>query len=251
MLNRPAKINCMNGEMYRLLEEAIEDYANDDGLRCLVISGAGGNFSSGGDLEWFRAERLAAKERGQTFQYDFPAYRAMDRLRKPVIAAIDGYCVGSGFNLALFFCDIRIATPSARLGNPAVLRGLNDAGNRGAYPMPHTWYTGLGNALYLMLLGEYVDADTSLRMSLINEIVEEEQILARATELAEKIAKGFPELVQNQKVLLKRFQEVPGSFYGRLREIVYSSANADLYLEGTAAFFDRNSNQPSPGTTSP
>ena len=55
MLNRPAKINCMNGEMYRLLEDAIEDYARDGELRCLVISGAGGNFSSGGDMKWFRA----------------------------------------------------------------------------------------------------------------------------------------------------------------------------------------------------
>jgi enoyl-CoA hydratase/carnithine racemase len=242
VLNRPEKVNCMNGDVYRLLQAAVEDYGADNELRCAIISGAGGNFSSGGDLRWFREQREAAKARGRTFQYDFPAYRAMDYLRKPVIAAVDGHCLASGFQLALLFCDIRVCTSRARFGSPAVLRGLNDAGNRGIYPMPFTWYMGLGNALYMMLTGKLLSAEEALRMGIVNEVVGDElQLMPRATELAEMICKNSPRAVQEQKMLLRRFQEVPGSFYSRLREIIFRGEDEADYFEGTKAFLEKRS----------
>ncbi|MYU11168.1 hypothetical protein GTZ78_10805 [Streptomyces sp. SID8361] len=241
-MNRPRVVNCMDGEMYDLMTDAIEDYAADDSSLCLIITGAGENFSSGGDLKWLRAKREAAKEAGKAFYYDFPSYKAMDRLEKPVVSAVDGYCLGSGFNLAVYYSDIRVATERVQMGSPAVRRGLNNAGNSGLYPTPMTWYTGLGNALYMRLLGKYANGSEALRMGFVNEVVEPDQLMPRAIELAEIIKKANPDMVREEKLLLRRYQEVPGGWYIRLHDMIRRgsvSAKEDVYNEGTKAFLEK------------
>lgn len=237
--NRPEKVNAMNGEVYRLLEEAIEDYAADENLRCAIISGAGGNFSSGGDLNWFRQQRENAKAEGKRYNYDFPAYRAMDRLRKPVIAAVDGYCLASGFNCALLFCDIRIASDRAQFGNPAVKRGLSGGGNDSTYAMPWLNYIGLGNALYMTLTAKFVDAQQALTFGIVSEVVPADQLMQRATEIAQMICENSPVHVQHNKEFLRRSAEVPGSFIFRLQHMVMRPVAEAGYNEGTSAFLEK------------
>ena len=130
-------------------------------------------------------------------------------------------------------------TPQARMGHPAVLRGLTSPGNLGIYPMPFTWYMGLGNALYMMLTGKMLGGEEALRIGIVNEVVPREQLMARAAELADIICKGSPRVIQAQKMLLRRFQEVPGSFYPRLREMIFAELDDAAYAEGTAAFLEK------------
>lgn len=239
-LNRPRVINCINGEMYDLLEEAVDNYAADSELRCMIISGAGGNFSSGGDMKWWAQARAEAEASGKQLEYDFPAYRKMlHQLVKPVIAALDGYCLASGFALALYCCDIRIASDRLKMGTMAVQRALNLAGNRNQYAMPLTWYTGLGNTLYLRLTGKHLSAEEALRMGLVNEVVPAEQLMNRATEVAEIVAQAHPVAVARDKILYRRAQEVPGSFFNGLQDLIHSTDHFDDYREGSKAFLEK------------
>src|SRR4051794_7618409 len=115
-LNRPDKINAMNGEMYGLLDDYMHAYAKNDELRCLIVTGAGGNFSSGGDLRWFQEMQAEHGTPEKRWNFGFPVYKTMQSLTKPVIAAIDGYALASAFNLATLYCDFRIASTRAKLG---------------------------------------------------------------------------------------------------------------------------------------
>lgn len=235
-LNRPHKVNAWNGEMYDLLEATVDDIAHDPDIRCVVVRGAGGNFSSGGDLRWYAEQRSEAQARGQVFQYDYPAYRAMDWLRVPVIAAIDGHCLMAGLNFATFYCDIRIATDRARLGFAIPRTGgkpLGAMGNREVYPTPYTWHMSLGNVLYLAVTGEPMTAEAALRAGLIQEVVAPEALDARVRELALRVADLPPERVQASKELYRRYLEASGGFFSRLQELI---ERPQVSPEGTAAY---------------
>jgi enoyl-CoA hydratase/carnithine racemase len=231
-LNRPAKLNAMNGEMYEQLAEVVRKYSVDDDFRCAIISGAGGNFSSGGDLKFFEEWH---RTRGPDEQYGFPAYRELERCLKPVIAAVDGYCFASGFNLAVLYCDIRIASERAKFGIPAVTRGLPLP-----YPLPLTWHMSLGNALYMVLTGKQLTAEEALRMGIVNEVVPHDKLMERAIELAAVIAEAAPIHVRCHKEFLRRFVEAPGSFGQQLVDIImrplYYSEDT---IEGKRAFLEK------------
>jgi enoyl-CoA hydratase/carnithine racemase len=229
-LNRPKKINAMNGEMYDQLLEAIKEFTANDTLMCAVVSGAGGNFSSGGDLKWFQERR-----ENKLGNYDFPAYKAMERCPKPIIAAIDGICLASGFNLAVLYCDIRIVSERVRMGIPAVKRGLNLP-----YPIPYTWHMTLGNALYLVLTGKELGAEEALRYGVVNEIVPHEKLLERAAELATIISEGAPLHVRAHKQFLRQFVQVPGSYGQSLIDLIMGPIQtAEDTSEGTKAFLEK------------
>ena len=231
-LNRPSKVNAMNGEMYDLLTEVVNEYIADNNLLCAIISGAGGNFSSGGDHKWFQ-EWYNSKGKG--VNYDFPAYKALDRCPKPIIAAIDGYCLASGFNCAVLYCDIRIASERAKFGIPAVKQGL-----RLPYPIPFTWHMTLGNALYMVLTGKQLSAEEAFHMGVVSEIVPHEKLMERATELATIISEGAPMHVRCHKAFLRRFVEAPGSFGQRLVDMIMAPLNtSEDSVEGRRAFIEK------------
>ena len=232
--NRPEKINAMNGEVYDQLAEVVKEYVADDDLRCAIISGAGGNFSSGGDLKWFQ-ERHRAEGRYEL--YDFPGYKELDRCPKPVIAAVDGYCLASGFNCAVLKCDIRIASERAVFGMPAVKRALPGGDS---YPMPFTWHMTLGNALYMVLTGKQLSAEEALRMGIVSEVVPHEKLMDRATELATIVCECSPLHVRAQKQLFYRLMESPGSFCQRLQEMILGPLSyTEDSLEGKQAFLEK------------
>ncbi|MFC1534054.1 enoyl-CoA hydratase/isomerase family protein [Thermodesulfobacteriota bacterium] len=220
-LNRPEKINAMNGEMYDLLEEAIKDYTVNDDLRCVIITGAGGNFSSGMDLKE-DAEKAAGNH--HTGYGLFPAYQALDLCLKPIIAAIDGYCVASGFNCAVLYCDMRIASERAKFaGEPQTEFGSRQGVRRPLglrYPMPLTQNMSLGNAFYISWAGKMLSADEVLRMGIVSEVVPHENLMERATEIATRISQADPLQVRRHKEFLRRYMEVPGSFAQRLVDMI-------------------------------
>jgi 2-(1,2-epoxy-1,2-dihydrophenyl)acetyl-CoA isomerase len=240
-LNRPDKYNCWNGEMYEQLDEAVDDITHDDSVRCVIVTGAGGNFSSGGDLAWYREQRAAAFEKDRFFQYDYPSYRNMDRLKMPVIAAIDGQCLMAGLNFASFFCDIRIASERAKFSFALPRTGgepMGGMGNLGQYATPYTWHMSLGNVLYLAAAGGTFDAERAFIAGLVQEVVPAQDLMSRAIELARRIASFPPDRISSSKELYKRYLEFSGAPFERLQELI---ERPTVSLEGTKNYLEHTS----------
>jgi enoyl-CoA hydratase len=182
-IDRPERRNAVDGPTAVALLAALERFEADDEARVMVLTGAGGQaFCAGADLKAIDtyAGRLDDPDGPMGFTRRIPA--------KPAIAAIDGYALAGGLELALW-CDLRIATETAQLGFPERRWGvpLIDGGTQ---RLPRV--VGLGRALDLILSGRIVGAGEALSMGLVNEVVEPGRALARALEWAEGLA-SFPQ----------------------------------------------------------
>lgn len=184
-INRPEVRNCVDGETAGLLFEAVEFFRRDESVDVLILTGAGElAFSSGADLK--NIESLVARP-GADESGPMGFTRIID-LPKPTIAAINGYCLAGGLELACW-CDFRIAAHNASFGILDRRWGvpLVDGGTQ---RLPQI--VGLGNALYLIETGVLIDADHALRIGLVQEVVPEGQALERALQLAETIS-AYPQ----------------------------------------------------------
>ncbi len=229
VLTRPEKHNAITPDMARDLGQACDEANASDAVRAVVISGAGEKaFSAGSDLNiladvsdiWAFRNRLE--------------YAAVVRdIRKPVIAALKGWVLGGGMEIALA-ADVRVAGRSARIGGPEVSRGW--IGGGGASQMlPRL--VGYGQAMRMLLLGEPVDAETALRMGLVEEVVDDAQALARAQEMAAKIASFSPIATQAVKSAVRAAMSMPldaGLRYENEIHVICMSANDRR--EGIKAF---------------
>jgi len=185
-INRPEVHNCCDGETAQLLFEAVQWFRKAPDFDVLILTGTGDiSFCSGADLK--NAESLIARP-GADESGPMGISRITD-LEKPTIAAINGYCLAGGLELACW-CDFRIASRNASFGDPARRWGvpLIDGGTQ---RLPRI--VGLGNALYLIETGAVIDADQAFRIGLVQEVVPEGQALPRALELAETISK-YPQI---------------------------------------------------------
>jgi enoyl-CoA hydratase/carnithine racemase len=179
-IDRPERRNAVDAAAARLFRQGLEDFEADEGARVLVLTGAGGEaFCAGADL---KALDLDVDHPGG------PMGPTRLTPAKPAIAAVDGWCLAGGVELALW-CDLRIATPESTFGLFERRWGvpLLDGGTQ---RLPRT--IGMGRALELILTGRPVDADEALRIGLVNELTAPGAHLDRALELAERIA-GFPQ----------------------------------------------------------
>jgi enoyl-CoA hydratase/carnithine racemase len=163
----------------------------------------------------------------------------MGRCMKPIIAAIDGYCVASGFNAAVLFSDIRICTERAKFGMPMVRRGLGASGNEG-YPMPFLRYINLGNLLYMYLTASLITAEQAYHFGLVSEVVPHEELMQRATELAEMICEGAPIFVRRYKELFRLEAQAPGFDTRTLMSVVMRGLEkSEDVIEGRRAFLEK------------
>jgi enoyl-CoA hydratase len=184
-INRPEVRNCFDGETAQLLFEAVQSFRKDPELDVLILTGTGDiSFCSGADLK--NAESLIARP-GADDSGPMGISRITD-LGKPTIAAINGYCLAGGLELACW-CDFRIASRNASFGDPARRWGVPLIG--GTQRLPRI--VGLGNALYLIETGIVIDADHALHIGLVQEVVPQGQALLRALELAEAIS-NYPRI---------------------------------------------------------
>lgn len=184
-INRPEVRNAVDGETAGLLFEAVESFRRDEGVDVLILTGAGElAFSAGADLKNIESlvARPGADESGPM------GFTRITDIPKPTIAAISGYCLAGGVELACW-CDFRIAADNASFGILDRRWGvpLVDGGTQ---RLPKI--VGLGNALYLIETGVLIDADHALRIGFVQEVVPEGQALARALELAETIS-AYPQ----------------------------------------------------------
>jgi enoyl-CoA hydratase len=186
-VNRPAKLNALNSETIGELDEAIARVESDDAIRGLIVTGAGEKaFIAGADIQELaiaspmEAQSLAL--RGQR------VFRRLEMLGKPAIAAINGFALGGGLELAMS-CAIRIASGNAKLGQPEVKLGIT-AGYGGTQRLPRL--VGRGRALEMLLTGDPVDAQEAFRIGLVNRLAEQPALLDCARDLMRKILANGP-----------------------------------------------------------
>jgi len=190
-LNRPQRYNALTRRMMReILPEIMGQIQRDEGVKVVIITGAGDAFCSGADvteLEATLSEGLTPADRlAVTGQLMRSVVEPFARLGKPVIGAINGMTAGGGFSLALL-CDIRIASERARFSMAFVRRGLiPDLGATWTLPR----LVGVARALEIMYTGDIISAQEAERIGLVNRVVPHEQLMPTARELAARLAKG-------------------------------------------------------------
>ena len=203
-LNRPKQLNAINDVMRRELTEALASVADDASVNAVVLTGAARGFCSGIDMRNFGPGVPDARDPAidrLRFQEAMAALpQAIWNLPQPVVAAVNGPCVGGGLALCLA-TDIRICSTAATFGNAAILLGLSGAEMGISYHLPRI--VGTSVAADWMLTGRTVSADEADRRGLVSELVEPDRLTARAVEIASRIAELSPLGVQLTKRALQ------------------------------------------------
>ncbi|HEV2739131.1 MAG TPA: enoyl-CoA hydratase-related protein [Candidatus Elarobacter sp.] len=235
-LNRPAVLNALNLQMLDELSAAFAHLGGDDALRAVVLTGAGAKaFAAGADIGELNA--LAGAHAGEAQARKGQALtRALERLRVPVIAAVNGFALGGGCELALA-CDIRIASENAKFGQPEVNLGILP-GYGGTQRT--TRLLGEGAAMYLCLTGEMVDAQEALRIGLVQKIVPLDGLLAEAQRIANLIAAKAPLAIAATKRAVSEGASLPLDDALALEALLFGQCvtTAD-FKEGSRAFLDK------------
>ena len=184
-MDRPKKYNALIPAMILELCDVLERARQDHGVRAIVLAGAGGNFCAGDDLHPEERFKYGQPDLHTRMKTGYPRLVVeIMTLRKPVVAMVQGYAVGAGFDVALA-CDFRMASQGARLASIYVKRGM---GGGCAYLLPR--YVGLGKATELLLLGDFIEIDEALRLNLVTKVYADAELEARTYEFAAKLAKG-------------------------------------------------------------
>ncbi|MCF8104792.1 MAG: enoyl-CoA hydratase/isomerase family protein [Desulfohalobiaceae bacterium] len=183
-LNRPKVLNAMNKQLWQEFQAALEDIRNDPELKALIITGEGRAFSTGADLK--ESKTRSAEDYRDYLTELQEATRKIIRFEKPTIAAINGYALGSGYELALA-CDIRLAAEEAKIGSPEAKVTSSVTG--GAMRLIQE-LVGPGKARELLFTAEYIDGLEAERIGLVNRAVPQEQLMDKAREMASKIAEN-------------------------------------------------------------
>ncbi len=181
-LNRPKVLNAMNKQLWLDFQTALDDVKNDPQIKALIITGEGRAFSTGADLK--ESKNRSLEDYRDYLEALQDASRQIIRFEKPTIAAINGYALGSGYELALA-CDIRIAAEDAQIGSPEAKVTSSVTG--GAMRLVQD-LIGPGKAKELLFTGDYIDGREAERIGLVNKAVPEEKLMASALEMAGKIA---------------------------------------------------------------
>ena len=221
-LARPERRNAIDRRMLGELQDALDEVDRDDELRVLVVKGAGGNFCSGFDLtEQMEARPSGAAAWREILDRDFSTVMRFWHFRKPTIAAVQGYCLAGGCELALC-CDITIAAEDAVFGEPELKFGA------GIVVMILPWLVGPKRAKEIILTGaDSIPASEAARIGLINRVVPSDQLESAALALARHIAVIDPHLVQQTKRAINQCLETMG-----LVEALNAALDIDLVIEG-------------------
>lgn len=198
-LNRPERLNAVNGAMHSELMSLFLDVQADPDVRAAVLTGAGRAFSAGGD---FGGGSDMRSKSGLTMMQE--ARRIVDNLldcEKPIVSAVNGAAAGLGATVALL-CDVVVASRNARIGDPHVKMGIT-AGDGGAVIWP--LLIGVNRAKYMLMSGDLIPAEEAFAMGLVNKVVDEGEALNEALAIARKLAAGAPYAVQTSKTAVNKF----------------------------------------------
>lgn len=234
-LNRPRVMNALNRTLFAELDAAFTVLAGDADIRAIVLTGAGEKaFAAGADIGELAA--LSAVEGQQLARRGQGVFRKIETCGKPVIAAIQGFALGGGCELAMA-CTLRIAGERARLGQPEVKLGLLP-GYGGTQRLPRL--VGKGTALKLLLTGDMLDAAEAFRIGLVDEVVPTEALMLRVETLAHAIAQQAPLAVAGCLHAVESGYDLPLQAGLELEASLFGLACAtEDKAEGTRAFLEK------------
>ncbi|MDY0344785.1 MAG: enoyl-CoA hydratase-related protein [Lentimicrobium sp.] len=233
VISRPAAMNALNTRFFEEMGVLITELSTDATLRALIITGEGKAFVAGADIaemvNMTPDEARLFSETGQT------VFSKLGQLPFPVIAAINGFALGGGMELAMA-CDFRIAADTVKMGQPEVGLGLIP-GYAATQRLPRL--TNLGDALYLLTTGEAIDAQTALKMRLVQKLTSPEGLMDEAMRLAKAIEAKGPRAVQLVKEVTRKGLEMPYIDGEKLERIHFGDPFGQEGAQGMVAFLDK------------
>jgi len=236
-LNRPDMLNTINREMLDRLGHLLDSFKADESVRAVIITGAGAKaFSAGADIHFLsKASPLAVRDLALLA---VSVYGRIENLGKPVIAAINGYALGGGLELAEA-CTLRVAVNTARLGHPEVRIGAV-AGWGGTTRLPRL--IGKGRAAELLLTGKMIAADEALAIGLVNRVVEPEDLMKESEVLLQDVLRQAPVAVRLTWEAMQRGLDMPLDESARLGADYFGLVAAtEDFKKGTSAFLGKKS----------
>ncbi|BAF58696.1 MAG: crotonase [Pelotomaculum sp.] len=198
-INRPKSLNALSVEVLEQLGQVIKDIEKDDKVRAVIITGSGSKaFVAGADIA--AMVNMTAKEARDYSIFAHKVFESIEQLPKPVIAAVNGYALGGGNELAMA-CDIRVASSTANFGQPEITLGIIP-GFGGTQRLSRL--VGKGKAMELILTGKMIDAKTAESIGLVNVVVPPEKLMETAKEIAQKIINFSPLAISFAKEAVNR-----------------------------------------------
>jgi enoyl-CoA hydratase/carnithine racemase len=232
-LNRPKALNALNAELLAELCDVLERWDNDDAVRCIVLTGSERAFAAGADIM-----EMQPRSYMEMFKANFFA-GAADRIaaiRKPIIAAVAGYALGGGCELAML-CDLIIAAETAKFGQPEVNLGVMP-GIGGTQRL--TRFVGKSKAMEMCLTGRNMDAAEAERGGLVARVVPATELLAEAMKAAQTIAdKSVPIIMMTKETINRAYETTLAEGIRFERRVFHSMFATDDQKEGMAAFSEK------------
>lgn len=234
-INRPTKLNALNIETIQELHQAIETLEKETAVSVIIITGAGEKaFVAGADIAEFAdfsiAEGTQLAEQGQTLLFD-----CIENLTKPVIAAVNGFALGGGLELAMS-CQFRVASDNAKMGLPEVSLGLIP-GYGGTQRLPQL--IGKGRAMEMIMTAGVIAADEALRIGLVNHVVTQNELIDFCKAIAQKIIKNSPVAIgQAIKAVNANYKEGINGYATEI-ELFGQCFGTEDFKEGTKAFLEK------------
>lgn len=236
-LNRPDALNALNGKLMKELAAALMAADANDKVRCIVLTGSEKAFAAGADVK-----EMAEKTFAEVFSDNFFGAEAaiINSIRKPIIAAVSGYCLGGGCELAMM-CDFIIASDTAKFGQPEINLGIV-AGMGGSQRL--TRFVGKAKSMDMHLTGRFMDAAEAERCGLVSRVVPVKSLMEEALKAAGKIAEKSALTTMVVKECVNRAQEVSLS-EGLLfeRRMFHAMFATEDQKEGMAAFLEKRQPQ--------
>jgi enoyl-CoA hydratase len=233
-INRPDKLNALNSKVHADGVAALDELRGDDSVRVLVITGAGEkSFVAGADISEFEGQTPVTQR--DTF-HERSLFNSIDTFPKPVIAMVNGFCLGGGNELAMA-CDLRICSENARFAQPEINLGII-CGGGGTQRL--TNLVGESKAMEMILTGDMFDAATAEKIGLVNHVYPAAELEAKTMELAEKIAEKAPIALQLSKEAVK-FASRSNLDEGLRREVDLFAIcfSTEDKQEGVSAFLEK------------
>lgn len=233
-INRPDKLNALNSEVHVEGVAALDELRKDDSVRVLVITGSGEkSFVAGADISEFEGQMPVTQRNAF---HERSLFNSIDTFPKPVIAMVNGFCLGGGNELAMA-CDIRMASENAKFSQPEINLGIM-CGGGGTQRL--TRLVGEGRSMEMVLTGDMIDAATAERFGLVNHVFPADQLEAETMKLAEKIALKAPIALQLSKEAVK-FASRSNLDEGLRREVDLFAIcfSTEDKKEGVAAFLEK------------
>lgn len=237
IFNNPAKHNATSLEMWQRVGELASGYADDDDVRILIVSGAGGKaFVSGADISEFESTRATTESAAAYNAISGAAYKALYTFPKPTIAKIRGFCLGGGVNLAAC-CDLRIAAEGSRFGVPAAKLGLG----YGYEPVRRlAEIVSLPRALEMLYTARQLSAEEAASIGLVSRLVPATELDATVADCAEAIAANAPLTIALVKAAARELAKPSAERdFEKLRRMSDACTRSRDYAEGRAAFLEK------------